>query len=155
MPKETMRRTAADNEYLHKDFHGSLSGGIEYLDTHFGEAAVKEYLRDFTLAYYKPVMDDMKQRGLAALRDHFERLYAVEKSPVDVRLDGEVLTVRVAKCPAVTHMREHGYPVARLFVETTRTVNETLCDGSPYKAELLEYDGETGRSVQRFSRRRS
>ena len=49
--------------------------------------------------------------------------------------------------------REHGYTVARLFVETTRTVNEALCEGTPFIAELLEYDDETGRGVQRFTRR--
>jgi len=50
-------------------------------------------------------------------------------------------------------MREHAYPVADLFVETTRTVNEALCEGTDYCAELVDYDPETGRSLQRFSRR--
>ena len=63
--------------------------------------------------------------------------------------------LKVAACPAVTHMREHGYQVADLWVETTRTVNQQLCEGTPFACELLEYDDETGRSVQRFYRRAS
>ncbi len=154
MPKEVMRRTAGDNEYLHKDFHGALSGGIEYLETNFGEDAVKEYLRDFTLVFYAPLTEDLKKRGLVALKEHFERIYAVEKSPVEVTLDDDSeLMVKVPYCPAVKHMRDHNYPVARLFVETSRTVNQAMCERTPYAAELLEYDEQTGKSVQRFSRR--
>ena len=63
------------------------------------------------------------------------------------------LRIEVEACPAVTHMRGQGYPVARLFRETTDTVNRAICDATPYAAELVEYDELTGRSVQRFYRR--
>ena len=51
-------------------------------------------------------------------------------------------------------MREKGYPVAELFVETTRTVNEALCEGTPFAAELVQYDDANGHSIQRFYRRK-
>ena len=154
MPKEVMTRKAADNPYLHKDFHGALSTGIEYLHTRFGEQAVRDYLRQFAQAYYKPLTEALKARGLAALQEHLERVYKVEGASVRMRLSEDELVLEVPACPAVTHMREHGYPVARLFVETTRTVNEELCRGTPFAAELVEYDEPTGRSVQRFYRRK-
>ena len=46
MAKQVMRRNAADNEYLHKDFHGALSAGLEYLHDQYGEAAVREHVED-------------------------------------------------------------------------------------------------------------
>lgn len=153
MAKMTMRRTAADNPYLHKDFHGALSAGIEYLHDQYGEEAVRDYLRQFTRAYYAPLKQALKDRGLVALREHFERTYALEGGEVRFSGSPEELIVEVAACPAVMHMRERGYPVARLFSETTRTVGEALCEGTPFAAQLLEYDPETGRSVQRFYRR--
>ena len=155
MAKEVMRREASDNVYLHKDFHGALSTGIEYLHQHYGEQAVRDYLRQFTLAFHAPLRTQLKERGLIALKEHFERLYDLEGGEVEMTLSPDDLTIRVQACPAVTHMREQGYPVARLFFETTRTVNETLCEGTPFAAELLEYDEQTGRSVQRFFRRRT
>jgi hypothetical protein len=153
MPKEVMTRKAADNPYLHKDFHGALSAGIEYLHLRFGEQAVRDYLRQFARTFYKPLTEDLSARGLVALQEHFERVYHAEQAPVRIRLSADELVVDVPRCPAVTHMREHGYPVARLFVETTRTVNEALCEGTPFEPELVEYDQQTGRSVQRFTRR--
>lgn len=153
MAKETMTRKAADNEYLHKDFHGALSNGIEYLDKTYGEEAVREYLRQFADSFYAPLKEDIKKHGLIALKEHIEKVYKIEGGTVDIAFSEDEMTVRVAACPAVSHMRSHGYHVARLFVETTRTVNEAICEGTPFAAELLEYDDETGRSVQRFTRR--
>jgi hypothetical protein len=155
MPKEVMRRKAADNSYLHKDFHGALSVGIEYLDQRYGPEAVRDYLRQFARAYYKPLTAALKARGLAALKEHFEHIYQVEEAAVEISQSADELVLRVSECPAVMYMRTHGHTVARLFSETTRTVNETICEGTPYTAELVDYDPQTGRSVQRFLRRKS
>ena len=152
MPKQVMRRQAADNEYLHKDFHGALSGGIEYLHNRYGEGAVREYLRQFAAAYYAPLKQAIRDRGLGALRDHYEAVYRREGGTVRFCGDGDELVVEVEASPAVMHMREHGYPVARLFHETVKTVAETICEGTGVAAELVEYDPQTGRSVQRFRR---
>ena len=151
--KQVMHRQAADNVYLHMDFHGALSCGIEYLHEHYGEGAVREYLREFTVTFYAPLRQALREQGLAALKDHFEAVYRLEGGEAQFELSADELLIRVAACPAVRHMRAHGYPVARLFHETTRTVNEALCEDTPYVAELVEYDPQTGRSVQRFRRR--
>lgn len=153
MSKQVMHRQAADNVYLHKDFHGALSGGIEYLHKQCGAEAVREYLHNFARTYYAPLTRQLAQDGLSALREHFERIYADEGAAVDIALTESEMVLRVPMCPAVAHMRAHGYPVARLFHETTATVNAAICEGTPFAAELLEYDVETGRSVQRFYRR--
>lgn len=153
MAKETMRRRASDNEYLHKDFHGALSAGIDYLDQRFGGEAVRQYLRRFTCSFYAPLIGDLRARGLVALKEYFEGVYALEGGEMVSVLSEDELVLRVVASPAVVHMRERGYSVARLFRETVKTVNEALCEGTPFAAELLEYDAETGRSVQRFYRR--
>lgn len=153
MPKQVMERRASDNEYLHKDFHGALSSGIEYLHKHFGEEAVREYLRDFTTSFYAPLISAIRERGLAPLKEHFERVYAIEGGQVYIEFTEDEMVLTVEACPAVIHMRRQGYPIAAMFSETTRTVNDTLCEGTPFAAELVEHDEETGRSVQRFHRR--
>lgn len=148
-----MHRQASDNAYLHKDFHGALSAGIEYLHETWGEQAVREYLRQFARSFYAPLTESLLARGLVALEEHFRRVYELEGGAVRLdRSEGE-LRIEVEACPAVAHMRQHGYPVARLFRETSDTVNQAICEGTPYAAELVRYDEETGRSVVRFYRR--
>ena len=153
MPREIMERRASDNVYLHKDFHGALSTGIEYLHSHFGEDAVRDYLRQFTSTYYAPLKKRLCEEGLSVLKDYFGNMYAAEDGEITTTLSDDELVISVSSCPTVKHMRRQGYTVARLFRETTETVNSVLCDGTPYMAELVEYDDDTGKSVQRFSRR--
>ncbi len=153
MSKEVMRRQASDNRYLHKDFHGALSVGLEYLRTHYGDDAVRQYLWQFARAYFTPLSEAIRRRGLVALAEHFDSLYEAEGHPARIELTDDELTVQLEACPAVTHMRRRGYPVSPLFVETTRTVNAAICEDTPFVAELLDYDTQTGRSCQRFRRR--
>ena len=153
MPKEVIHRKASDNQYLHKDFHGALSVGLDYVRQHFGDEAVREYLRQFARSYYAPLTEALRRRGLVALKEHFEKVYADEGGQVSITLSGDELRIDVEACPAVAHMREHGYGVSPLFHETTKTVNEAICEGTPFAAELIDYDPQTGRGVQRFHRR--
>lgn len=153
MSKEVMKRAASDNVYLHKDFHGALSAGIDYLHKNYGAEAVREYLRCFTRSFYAPLIEDLRLRGLAALKQHFQRVYEIESGKVRITFSEDEMILEVEACPAVTHMREHGHPVAELFYETTRTVNEALCEGTAFAAELVQYHQQTGSSVQRFYRR--
>ncbi|HCU36833.1 MAG TPA: hypothetical protein DGT21_15710 [Armatimonadetes bacterium] len=153
MPKEVMRRQAADNEYLHKDFHGAMSCGIQYLQGTYGPEAVIEYLRRFSDAYHSPLKQKLIEQGLPALAEYTRGIYELEGGDIEIDLDDDEMVLRIAECPAVKHMTEHGYRVADMWVETTRTVNERLCEGTPFAFELLEYDERTGRSVQRFYRR--
>ena len=153
MPREVMERAASDNAYLHKDFHGALSAGIEYVHQRYGPEAVREFLRQFASSFYAPIKADLKRRGLIALKEYFERIYRIEGGRADMRCSPDELRIDVKACPAVAHMRAHGYAVARLYRETTRTVNEALCEDTPFAAELVSYDEQTGRNVQRFFRR--
>ncbi len=155
MPKEHMKRNAADNEYLHKDFHGALSAGIEYLHRNYGEQSVREYLQQFARSFYSPLRSGLKQRGLAVLKDHFEKMYRTEGGKIQITFSEDEMIMDVETCPAVMHMRGQGYPVAELFYETTKTVNEAICEGSDFAAELVEYDSQTGHSVQKFYRRQT
>jgi hypothetical protein len=155
MPRHVMTRRASDNRYLHKDFHGALSLAIDYLDRNYGEEAVRSYLRQFTRCYYSELKESIAERGLVALAEHFAGVYGIEGGSASIRLSesGDELSIEVDECPAVAHMRRRGFKIARLFVETTRTVNAALCEGTPFEYDLLEYDPETGRSRERFSRK--
>lgn len=153
MPKDVIERKASDNEYMHKDFHGALSMGLDYIAEHYGEDAVREYLWGFGISFYAPLKKALAERGLVALEEHFAKIYNDESADFKITLSDDELLVEVAACPAVMHMREQSYKVSPLFIETTKTVNEAICDGTPFAAELTAYDEQTGKSKQRFYRR--
>lgn len=153
MAREKMVRKAADNVYLHKDFHGVLSIGIEYLQQRYGPEAVREYLRQFASSFYAPLTEKLREQGLGALQEHLEQAYRVEGGSIEIRCSQDELVLEVEACPAVTHLRQRGFPVASLFYETSTTVYESICAGTPFACEWLAYDERTGRSKVRFYRR--
>ena len=155
MAKMVMDRRAADNRYLHKDFHAALNCGIRYLGERFGEEAVRDYLYDFSRQWYAPLRRALLDEGLAAVARHIIESHRVEGVEIRAERSADELVLTIPACPAVMHMRSRGEEPSPLFVETTLTVNRALCDETPYEFELLEYDVETGRSVQRFFRRES
>ncbi len=114
---------------------------------------MRRYLHDFAREFYAPLTAAIHAQGLPALRTHLEEIYAVEGGEIMLTETADELLLDVTACPALAHMRAHGYPVAALFGETSGTVYAAICEGTPYTVEVLDYDAETGRSHVRFFRR--
>ncbi len=155
MAKEVMERKASDNKYLHKEFHNIMNLGIEYLRKQFGDESVREYLKQFAAAYYAPLKAAVKEKGLTAVKKHYEEIYAKEEAleSVGFSLSENDLLIRVKHCPAIEHMKKTGITISPLYYEMTKTVNETICVDTPFQFELLQYDSGTGASVERFHRK--
>jgi len=153
MPKQVMTRKAGDNVYLHKDFHGALSNGIDFIHERYGAEAVRDYLRQFADAFYAPLKNDLVRRGLIALKEHYDKVFQEERGQARFTLSDRELRIEVEMNPAVQHMRAQGYPVAILYSETIRTVGEALCAGTPFAVKMLAYDEVSGRYTQLFFRK--
>ena len=155
MAKEQIVRKASDNKYLHRDFHNGLNFGLEYIRKNYGEDAVREYLRQYATAFHAPLKEAIKSRGLRALKEYLENIYSIEEAPDVISSDmtENMLEVRISSCPAVTHMNRSGIEVSPLFYETTKTVYETLCEGTPFAFSLVSYNKENGASILLFSRK--
>ena len=154
MPKEIITRHAADNAYLHKDFHGALSTGIAYLEQRYGAEAVRDYLRQFAAAFYAGVTQAINERGLIALREHLERIYTIEGGQIAIICSDDELLLEVEACPAVTHMREHDYAVAPLVLRDEQDGLRSDLRGHAIRsrsgcATMIR----SGRSAVRFFRR--
>ena len=150
--KLVMERTAADNEYFHRDFHISGERGLRYVGEKYGDADVVAYLTQFTKAYYSPLIAKIKENGLAEMKAHIEEIYAVEKAPENVKctLTDNELRVTVTECPGVKYMKESGYEPSKWYIEDTRTVNAVIAEESGYGFELISYNAENGAAEYRF-----
>lgn len=135
---------------VHKDFHGCLSYGLQFLLDYYGPEEMEEYLRRLGRNVYSRLIQDMRARGLQALYDHWHRIMTLEAA--DFRLQftesGELL-LEVRRCPAISHMQYRGYLICDRFCDATRIANDEICRCAGYVAET-EYDQANGRCVQRF-----
>lgn len=153
MAKETMRRHAADNHYLHRDFHTSLSGGIDFLAEQYGGSALEAYLARIGREFYAPLIARIRQQGLSAVEAEFHRVYAQEEDCPDAyraRRLQYTLFIDVLYCPAVRHIRAIGAEVSPYFSATTSAVWRAICEGAGIGYMMLAYEERTGAACHWF-----
>jgi hypothetical protein len=136
---------------VHKDFHGALSYALQFVEDRYDQAGMRGFLAGLAGTVYKPLCDDLRARGLDALREHWKTVFDLEQGGYEMRMDGATLVLIVRRCPAIAHMRENGYIVAGHYCEHTRIVNEAVCAAAGY-ASSVDYDQQAGSCVQRFWR---
>ena len=97
MAKIEMERKAADNKYLHRDFHISADNGVEYVGNKYGDTGVKEFLTQFAKAYFIPLVKEYKEKGLFAIKNYIENVYKIEEAEnaINVSLTNSSLNVKV------------------------------------------------------------
>lgn len=149
MPRKVMKRSAADNKYLHKDFHGAMFCALEYVFERFGQEGCEAYVRQAADALYSPLREALGRRGLDALEQYLRDIFTTEEADFSIARDGGELVFSVHACPAVTHIQLQGYEVTGRFCEVTRIMNEVICEGTGFASEV-DYDAAGARCVQRF-----
>ncbi len=154
MASKTMTRTAQDNKYLHRDFHISCDVGIAYVGGRYGAEGVKAYLRQYADSYLAPLASAVRKDGLGPLAGYFRDLYRAEEAEdhLRMRLDGDVLSVRILSCPALSHMKKNGHAPSPWYRETTETLYSRLAENAGLSFELDAYDPDTGAASFSFTR---
>jgi hypothetical protein len=109
------------------------------------------FLRQVGREVYRPLSEKLKREGLLAMEEHWRTAFSVEEGEFTLTRAGDKLILRVARCPAIHHMRTHSYPVAKLFYEHTQIVNEEICHAAGYGSSLAN-DQEGGTCIQTFWR---
>ena len=155
MPKEKiiMTRKASDNKYLHRDFHITLNILLEYIDKQFGKEAVVQYLSQYARAYHQPLHEQLKAGNMTALLDYLTQIYQKEEWHVQIRFGDSFIELQQDACPGISHIKASGNQPYPYYVETYRTVYETLCEGTPFQYQLQRFDDETGACTQLFTKK--
>ena len=152
--KEVMDITAEDNKYLHRDFHLSGDFALEYCGRMYGDNGVREFLYNFAQLNYASVIEDCKQRGMAALRDKLTKVYEIEEASevLHMELTDKELTVTIDKSPVIEYMESLGQKPSKYYIEETRTVYGAIADGCDLGFELLYYNEDGGCKFRFFQR---
>jgi hypothetical protein len=128
---------------VHMDFHGGLSCGLQFLDEKHGEKTLKEYLRQAGGNLYRDLITKIKREGLSALEEHWQHIFTIERGGFEItREDDKEITLKVKKCPALTHMKKMKYPIYRNFCLQCRIINETIAKSTHLKSGFTSNQGK-------------
>ena len=107
----------------------------------------------FTKDVYKPVFKAMEKDPLGAIEAKIRETYKLEKAEdaLIIENDGRTLSVKIAYCPAVKHLRATGRTVSQWFYLSTATVMETLAEHAGFCFVMNAYDEETGAAEYTFT----
>jgi len=152
MRKLVMNKKASDNVYFHPDFHIAMNMIIEYIENRYGKESVKDYLKQFARSYYRSLREKIKKRGLNPLKKYIEQLYRKEGGKIKIESTRNFLKVHIENCPALSHIGKK-VPVAESFIETTKTVYETIVEKTGFVFEMPLYDKKTGRAILIFRKK--
>ena len=127
---------------------------LQYGYEKYGEDGLREYLTQFVLAFHKPLLAKVKERGLAAIADYLTWLYTEEEAPdaLDTVLTEDSLDVTVHYCPAVKHMKFREFTPHKSFEMGTGALYEIIAAQSGLGFEMRSYDHDTGAAKFRFFR---
>ena len=139
----------SDHEYLHKDFHGALCCGINYLDETYGQDATRQYLQQVGRTFFAPLAAALKQQGLWVLERHWKDVFTREGGKFSLNYEDDTLVLMVHECPAIAHLKKTNQLFTDRFCETTVVINETICGQAGYTCSC-EYEPGKGRCVQKF-----
>lgn len=143
-----MHRSAADNEYFHRDFHSSLNNGIQYLGETYGEQTVRTFLKRFTNNVHRNTIEEIKAKGISAIEEQITDTYKKEKCAdvLKIAKSADKTTFEIAYCPAVKHLTETGRTVTEWFSLTTEVIMQVFAESAGLTFEMEEYDASTGKA---------
>lgn len=143
---------AFDCKYLHRDFHNLFNLGLCYLHENYGKQAVCEYLTGFANRYFFPLSKAISQNGLSALAKYIKDIYAAEEALEELEFSEHTncLTIKIRKCPAISHMKKSNIRVYPDYVLTSSLVYQTIAENAGYQYKLIDYDKDSGYAVHQF-----
>lgn len=137
---------------IHKDFHGALSTGFQYLAEKYGRGDLEEYLKICGENMYGELAESVRKEGLSALEEYWKRIFSLEEAEFEIQKNGnKEIKLVVKRCPALNHMKKAGYPVYEDFCLQCRVINKVLAEKTGLKSKVKsEQDKE--RCMQIFKR---
>ena len=131
---------------------GSLSDVSSFTEHVFETQLLPASVDVMNREAYRPLSEQLKQEGLSALEAHWQKIFTLEEGAFRLSYDQDKLVLHVERCPAIHHMKAHGYLIADRFCEHTRIVNEEICHPAGYDC-AVEYDQEAATCTQSFWKR--
>ena len=132
----------------HADFYFATNATFRFITARFGYDKLRQYWNDIGTSYYKPVSDNWKRGGLAAVADYWRAFFAAEPgADVEVVTQADEVTLNVRTCPMIKHLRDHGREIVPCFCQHCHFVSEAMAAPAGMTVRVT---GGNGSCVQRF-----
>lgn len=140
------------NQSLHQDFHIGFNDIIIYLRDRYGEEALRKIMTASAKKVYKPLIEEIKDQGIKALRAHFTQIMELEDGGVGFKGPGnpnglgapggsaDELTINVMKDPVIAYLIKKGVsPDGDFLTITAEVMQDAIAEEAGY-THRVEYN---------------
>ena len=139
---------------IHKDFHGALSCGFEYLQEKHGRKALNKYLFQAGENIYKDLIKKIKKRGLSALEEYWNYIFDLEEADFKIkRKNNEEIVLKVIRCPTLDHMRKMKYKIYKDFCRQCKIINYVIAQKTGFESKVISHQNKNS-CIQKLWRRK-
>lgn len=132
----------------HADFYFAINATFRFILSRFGYDKLRQYWSDIGARYYKPVSDNWKCGGLAAVADYWRAFFAAEPgAEVEVTALADEVRLDVRTCPMIKQLRDHGREIVPCFCQHCYFVSEAIAAPA---GMTIRVTGGNGTCTQRF-----
>ncbi|MBX7208413.1 MAG: L-2-amino-thiazoline-4-carboxylic acid hydrolase [Verrucomicrobiaceae bacterium] len=132
----------------HADFYFAVNATFRFILARFGYEKLKRYWTDIGSGYYKPVSDNWKLGGLAAVAEYWRAFFVPEPgAEVEIMQADDAVTVEVRTCPLIKHLRDHGREIVPCLCQHCYYVNDAIAGPA---GMTVRVKGGNGCCTQRF-----
>lgn len=132
------------------DFYFAINSTFRFIKNEFGMEGLVEYWRGLGEEYYQPVTKLWKEQGLPAVAGYWKEFFEHEpEAEVEIESDCDRVTLNIAKCPAIAHLRKHGRLIEPVFCQHCHYVSQAMAEPAGLEVRVR---GGNGVCSQEFSR---
>jgi hypothetical protein len=133
------------------DFYFATNATFRFILHRLGHGGWIRYLTDLGREYYAPVNIQWRQGGLKAVAVYWRAFFAAEPgAEVKVTENPDSVTLDVAVCPAIAHLRKSGREILPEFCHHCYFVSEAAAQEAGY---TIRVEGGAGSCIQTFHTR--
>ena len=121
---------------VHRDFHASIFDGYNYVKNNYGEAAIREVMRDFAQKVYRQMHEKLKRGDFSELVEYWKWYMDREGGDYSItKTAADEIVFEVRRCPGCAHLERRGIAGGEGLCAATKLFNECLCEGTPFIIE--------------------
>jgi hypothetical protein len=133
------------------DFYFAINATFRFIRRQAGAEALVRYWQDLGRSYLRPVHERWKEHGLPAIASYWRAFFAAEPgAEVKVTENPDSVTLDVAVCPAIAHLRKSGREILPEFCHHCYFVSEAAAQEAGY---TIRVEGGAGSCIQTFHTR--
>ncbi|MCX8082663.1 MAG: hypothetical protein N3D17_04640 [bacterium] len=141
-----------EREQIHKDFHGALSTGFEYLKKRFGKKTLEEFLEVCGRNMYRDLIKKIKKEGLHPIEKYWNAIFSLEGAKFKIERKSNEVVLKVTECPAISYIRKAGYSIYSDFCIQCRVINRVIAEETGFVSEVVSEQNKC-RCIQKFKER--